>query len=176
MPSHVLDLYVSKLPPEASILDIFSSVRLNKPPLDSSAPWYIGSQPVGKNTLDTKLRRVCSLAGIEGDFMNHSLRATSATQMFDMGVPEKVIQEQMGHKSLEALRTYERMNSRQLETVSHLLSNPIGRETTMNNIRVACQTSQSLNPRNCNIYFGNLQSCTINSILLLCLQTIVISH
>ena len=27
----VLDLYISKLPPEASILDIFSSVRLNKP-------------------------------------------------------------------------------------------------------------------------------------------------
>ena len=84
---------------------------------------------------------MCSLAGIEGDFTNHSLRATSATQMFDMGIPEKVIQERMGHKSLEALRTYERMNSRQHETVSHLLSNPIGRETTMNNIHVASQTS-----------------------------------
>ena len=45
------------------------------------------------NMLDTKLRCMCSLAGIEGDFTNHSLRATSATQMFDMGVPEKVIQE-----------------------------------------------------------------------------------
>ena len=33
---------------------------------------------------------------------------------------------------------------------------------TMCNIRVACQTSQSLNPRNCNISFCNLQSCTIN--------------
>ena len=80
-----------------------------------------------------------------------------------MGVSEKVIQERTGHKSLEALRTYnERMKSRQHETMSHLLSNPIGRETTMNNIRVASQTSQSLNPSNCNISFGNLQSCTIN--------------
>ena len=32
----------------------------------------------------------------------------------------------------------------------------------MNNIRVASQTPQSLNPCNCNISFGNLQSCTIN--------------
>ena len=32
----------------------------------------------------------------------------------------------------------------------------------MNNIHVASQTSQSLNRHNCNISFGNLQSCTIN--------------
>ena len=93
------------------------------------------------------------LSGIEGDITNHSLRATSATSMFDMGIPERVIQERTGHKSLEALRTYEKMNSRQHETVSHLLSIPIGRETTMNNIRVASQTSQSLNPLNCNVSF-----------------------
>ena len=68
----------------------------------------------------------------------------------------------MGHKSLEVLHTFERMNSRQHKTMSHLLSNPIGRETTMNNIRVASQTSQSLNPRYCNISFSNLQSSTIN--------------
>ena len=105
---------------------------------------------------------MCSLAGIEGDFTNHSLRAMPATQMFDMGVPEKVNQERTGHKSLEALRTYERMNSKQHETVSHILSNPIGRETTINNIHVASQISQSLNPRNCNISFANLQSGTIN--------------
>jgi len=39
---------MNKLPPEASKLDIdiFSFVHLIKP-LDSSAPWYIESQPVG---------------------------------------------------------------------------------------------------------------------------------
>ena len=110
-PLHVLDLYISKLPLEASILDIFFLGLLEQTPVDSSAPWYIGSQPVGKNMLDTKLRCMCSFAGIEGDFKNHSLRATSATQMFDMGVPEKVILERTGHKSLGALCTYERINT-----------------------------------------------------------------
>ena len=54
----------------------------------------------------TKLRCMCSLAGIEGDFTNYSLRATSAAQMFDIGVLEKFIQERTVHKSLEALYTY----------------------------------------------------------------------
>ena len=52
---HVLDLYISKLLPETSILDIFLLRMLEQTPVDSSAPWYIGSQPVGKNMLDTKL-------------------------------------------------------------------------------------------------------------------------
>jgi len=41
-------------------------------------------------------------------------------------------------------------------TLHPTLSNPIGTETTMNNIRVASQTSHSLNPHNCNISFSNL--------------------
>ena len=49
---------------------------------------------------DMKLQRMCSLAGINDDFPNHSLRATVATQMFEMGLPEKLVQEQTGHKSV----------------------------------------------------------------------------
>ena len=111
-PVYVLDLYINKLPPEAITQDMFFFRPLERTPTDSTAAWYIASQPVGKNTVDMKLRKMCSLAGIEGaaSISNHSLRATSATQMFDMGVPEKIIQERTGHKSLEALRTYERMN------------------------------------------------------------------
>ncbi len=40
--------------------------------------------------LDSELRKMCSLAGIEGEITNnHRLRATSMTQMFDVRVTEK---------------------------------------------------------------------------------------
>ena len=61
---------------------------------------------------------MCKEASIEGNITNHSLRATSATQMYDQGVPEKIIQERTGHHSLEALRTYERTNEYQHQAVS----------------------------------------------------------
>ena len=71
--------YFQKLPREAFSQGIFFLNPLKDVPSDSSAPWYSACQTVGKNTLDMKLRRMCSLAGINGDFSNHSLRATSAT-------------------------------------------------------------------------------------------------
>ena len=38
-------------------------------------------------------------------YTNHSLRATAATRMFASGIPEKVVGEVTGHRSLKALRT-----------------------------------------------------------------------
>ena len=41
--------------------------------------------------LDNELREMCSLTGIEGAITNnHRLRATSTTQMFDVGVTGKI--------------------------------------------------------------------------------------
>ena len=39
--------------------------------------------------------------GILGNKTNHSLRAYSATKLYNAGVPEKVIQDRTGHRSLE---------------------------------------------------------------------------
>ena len=44
----------------------------------------------------------------KGKKTNHSLRATGASELFKRGVPEKIVQERTEHRSLEALRTYER--------------------------------------------------------------------
>ena len=68
--------------------------------------------------MEQKLRKMCLFAGIEG-VTNHSLRAT---QMFEMGMLEKVIQERIGHRLLGALRTYERTNQDQRRAVSEVLS------------------------------------------------------
>ena len=66
---------------------------------------------------------MCALSGIKGRITNHSLRATSATQMYEMGVPEKIIQDHTGHRSIEALRMYERSSAQQQEAASSILSN-----------------------------------------------------
>ena len=65
---------------------------------------------------------MCRLAGVSGDYTNHSLRAFDATKLFQSGVSEKLIQQRMGHRSLEALRQYERTSSSQLLDVSNIMS------------------------------------------------------
>ena len=49
---------------------------------------------------------------------NHSLRATSITCMFNSGLQEKVIPETSGHKSVKALRCYERTSTAQQQEVT----------------------------------------------------------
>ena len=64
---------------------------------------------------------MCKEAGIVGCKTNHSLRATGASELFEAGVPEKIIKEQTGHRSLEALHIYEHATSMQHQAVSAIL-------------------------------------------------------
>ena len=148
---------------------MFSFVRpLENVPADPTKPWY-GCTPVGKNTLENKLKKMCSLAGIEGRVINHSLRATSVTQMYESGVPERVIQERTGHKSLDALQVYERTNAQQHETVSKVLSAPHSR-TYNKQVQISRQhvsfssvsVKQPCNTQYVSISLNNLQGYTIN--------------
>ena len=59
--------------------------------------------------------------GIEGK-TNHSLRATGATETFRACVPEKIIKEHTGHRSLKALRTYECTTAAQHLSVANVLT------------------------------------------------------
>ena len=45
-------------------------------------------------------------AGMSGKTI-HSLRAIGGTRMYNHGIPEKTIQVQTGHKSIDSLRVYE---------------------------------------------------------------------
>lgn len=96
--------------------------------------WYTAT-PVGVNQLLGAVKRRCALAGIKGNFSNHSMRATAATRMYKSGVPEELTQSVTGHRSLEALRQYNRIDdeqramcSRAIEGVPHapVLSEPQG--------------------------------------------------
>ena len=120
-PVYILDKYISKLPPKAKEDDLFYVRPVEKNPVTTDAPWY-SAVPIGKNTLQNMVTNMCSEANIQGAKTNHSLRATAATHMFQSGIPEKVIQERTGHRSLEGLRSYERLSEQQHKTASKLLS------------------------------------------------------
>ena len=53
--------------------------------------------------------------------LSHSLRATGPTNLYTANVQEKMIQQRTGHRSLKALRTYERTTEQEL-AVSKILT------------------------------------------------------
>jgi hypothetical protein len=68
---------------------------------------------------------MCKKAEIDKEnITNHSLRASGTTELFRSGVPEHVIKERTGHRSLDALRQYERTSTDQHAAVSKILTNP----------------------------------------------------
>ena len=69
----------------------------------------------------TMVKTMFEKVGIYGK-CNHSLRATGISRMYSKEVPEKIIQEWSGHKSLIALRRYEHTSMEQQAAVSSLLS------------------------------------------------------
>ena len=121
---YLLDLYLQKLPALAFERDVFywqPKARV----LDSSAePWY-ACQPVGKHKLNAMVATVCAEAGISEHKTNHSLRVSGATSLYSGGVPEREIQQRTGHRSLEALRRYERTTEQQNQAVSNMLASSV---------------------------------------------------
>lgn len=118
----ILDKYLQKIPDEARSADNFYLTPVAVLPSDSAKPWFT-KVPVGKNSLNKMLKEMCQEAGFSQTYTNHSLRAYGATTLFHGKVPEKIIQQRTGHKSLNALRQYERTTETQLLDVSNVLSN-----------------------------------------------------
>ena len=73
------------------------------------------------NTLKNTVKILCAKVGLQGHYTNHSLRGTSATRMYQSGIPEKVITEVTGHRS-NAVRSYMRMDFQQKESKSAALT------------------------------------------------------
>ena len=118
---HILDLYLSKLPKDAAEKDVFYLRPLSGVPANPTAPWF-QSVPIGRNQLGKMVPNMCTSAGIAGHKTNHSLHATAATDLFHANVPEKLIQERTGHKSVQALRVYQHTTDDQQKAVSEVLS------------------------------------------------------
>ena len=54
------------------------------------------------------VKRLCKDPGIEGQFTNHSLRATTATRRLQKGFPDKLVMERTGHRDVKSLQKYQR--------------------------------------------------------------------
>ena len=120
--------------------------------------------PLGKNKLGSMVKDMCSESGIELK-TNHSLRATGASAMFHNQVPEKIIQDTTGHRSLDALRKYEKTSIQQHQAVSRVLMSgemvPYGDQPGHTS-----STDQASNPAVSGIHtlFGNVTNSTISNI------------
>ena len=55
-------------------------------------------------------------------YTNHSLRATAITRMYEGGIPENLISEKSGHKSIKALRCYESTSAQQEKVAGLMIS------------------------------------------------------
>ena len=82
---YILDMYYANLPDDAFAKDVFYF----KPSASTSKSWFLNI-PVGRNVLNTMVKRMCGEAGVEGNKTNHSLHATGATTLFRASVPEKL--------------------------------------------------------------------------------------
>ena len=83
--------------------------------------WYY-KKAAGRETLGNVVKKVMGEAGFDGHFTNHSLQRSCATNLYDNGVPEQVIQGTTGHRSVEGVRAYKRTSSAKRRKMSAILN------------------------------------------------------
>ncbi len=85
-------------------------------------------QPLGIHKIETAVKDLCKEVGLSGKHSNHSLRAMSASHLYDAGVDEQLIQERTGHCS-NAVRGYKRTSSKLqkqvMDTLCGLQNSPV---------------------------------------------------
>ena len=99
----LLDKYFAKLPAEAKAKDIFYMKPKTAQPKDPCAPWFT-TVPIGKNKLSEMMKAMAQEGKLDKPVTNHSLRAYGVTKMFAANVPEKLMMERSGHRSIDGLR------------------------------------------------------------------------
>ncbi len=100
-PVYLFEKYVSLCP------KISQKAEFYLHPMAKPMPWqWFMDKPIGINALCSTVKRLAEKAGLQGKFSNHSLCTSSATRLFQGGVPEKVIKEITGHRS-DCVHEYE---------------------------------------------------------------------
>ena len=60
------------------------------------------------NKLGNGVSKMCKYADLQGQFGNHSLRATTASRGLEKGFSDKLIMERTGHRDIRSLQRYQR--------------------------------------------------------------------
>ena len=163
--------------PERCFVELFQLYRrmcpTNRPknsfylqPLEKPTPtcWY-SCRPIGHNKLEGTVARLCQLAGIPGYRTNHSLRATTATRLYQAGVDEQLIMERTGHRSLDGVRRYKHTSMPQKEVLSDILNcqdKTMESESSSSLVPMASATISSNSPTS-NLSSGNTQVQVCNT-------------
>ena len=101
-PVRLIKKYCSLLPPPKTCQKFYLQPR----PKFNPKVWFC-DQPYGNHKVSSTIKLMCKKAGLVGKYTNHSLRASSASRMYESEIPEQVIKEITGHRS-ECVRTYKR--------------------------------------------------------------------
>ncbi|XP_046344062.1 uncharacterized protein LOC124124829 [Haliotis rufescens] len=88
----LIEKYKSLCPPSSTRANTFYFTPLKK---TKDRKWYLES-PMGHNTIQTTVKRICTMAGITGKKTNHSLRSTAADRLYEANISEQQICEQTG--------------------------------------------------------------------------------
>ena len=159
----ILDFFKSKLPKDPKAVYLRP---VEKVPSDPDKPWFV-NVPVGVNTLNTIIARMCEKVEGIPKYTNHSLRATAASRLFEKNVPEKIIAERTGHRSLAGLRAYERTTNHQDQAACSAVSSKnadfnvtMSRSTSVCEVIKTVETAEDKSP----IPFvsGTFHGCTFN--------------
>lgn len=108
--------YISHRPTSPKCSPALYLRPLNKPQGDV---WY-SCQRQGIHQITKTVKRLCSSAGLQGFFTNHSLRATAASRLYEKNFDEQLICETTGHRS-SAVRSYKRTSDGQRKSISAAL-------------------------------------------------------
>ena len=140
-----MDFYKTNIPKPFIIRPLDKVPAVNK-------PWFV-NVPVGINTLNGVLSKICLAGDGVPKYTNHSLRATAASRLFEKGVPEKIIAERTGHRSLAGLRVYERTTEDQDKAVSSALAikDATFMSSTSSNNSTHCQVIQAISHGDSNV-------------------------
>ena len=159
----ILEKYNSKLPPVAYEKDWFYMKSLGDDVVSKPGKPWNTAQPCGENKLATMVKSMFAMIGVSGK-TNHSLRATGASEMFEAGVPEKIVQERTGHRSTEALRMYERTTTTQYMAVSRVLCVQNDENCSFNSSvsRAPAKQHDAAASMTFSTLFGSVANCVIN--------------
>ncbi|MCP3929111.1 MAG: DUF3504 domain-containing protein, partial [Bacteroidetes bacterium] len=118
-----LKRYLSKLEPQCDVLFTFPKVGKGFKPEESNT-WY-SKRPIGKNTLGKFMHRISQRLQLSQMYTNHSIRATTITQLSNAGFEARSIMRVTGHRCESSLRSYSHDNSdQQKRQISDTLMRP----------------------------------------------------
>ena len=120
----------------------------------------------GKHTKED-CPELCKEACLGVEYTNHSLRATAITRMYEGGVPENIISEKSGHRSIKGLRAYERTSILQEKAVGASINAEqalcvVKDEHEVDKKQVSPSEQVPQLPKNGMPNFTGLQNCTFN--------------